>query len=107
MENKKLFSQKDKIKVNLTAELIAFKNTFKSILDQSLKGDYVDKPLFEKLNQCIENLHKLDQKIILSQWKHGEEKWYMNYFSRSTYYKKRKIAINNFLHCFINDRVSN
>ncbi|VDR41874.1 Uncharacterised protein [Mycoplasmopsis caviae] len=58
------------------------------------KNFFTDK--FKKVFNCLSNVSQL---IIKNEFmKRNENKlWYEDYFSKSTYYKNRKIAIDEFL----------
>ncbi|UUM19656.1 MULTISPECIES: MG284/MPN403 family protein [unclassified Mycoplasma] len=101
MKNKKSLNKREKIKSNLAEQILFFWNTFNNEFTDFKKEKSVDSIVYSKINSCINKLDKIDHKILLTPQNRGDEKWYISYFSRSTYYKKRKIAVNNFLNCLL------
>lgn len=52
------------------------------------------------VEKVLESLSKEEREILEQEFIWGKDKlWYLNYYSKSTYYRLRKKAINRFINC--------
>lgn len=66
-------------------------------VSEGISGDYAMKVLMERtLADCSANTRLITQNDFLEV---KDRRWYTGYFSQSRYYRLRKKAVDEFLHC--------
>lgn len=100
MQSKTIFNKKEKQKSDVTKKLL-YLGKLLDVMPSSSDDVHQqqEKLMSLRIHKAIEALNPIEQRILLSEYNKNKEesKWYLTYFSRSTYYKRRKEAINKFL----------
>ncbi|MCR8966486.1 MG284/MPN403 family protein [Mycoplasma zalophidermidis] len=79
------------------------KAQLKMTLNNRVKNTEINN--YSKFDQTIEMLNKNSKLIIENEFviKNQDKEWYDMHFSRTTYYKKRRKAIEEFLYFYLNE----